>query len=160
MKKIAVTLFVFFLFGCTTTEEESNIKHQIIDDIDVYYDDSSVAYNIADDVEAFSEDMSNILIEKHSEISNGAIFRRIGRFSSDGDSFQDTAVLVWLSQETIDSIDFEQWLPSSQSLYVEADAIWAHRDFQLSGADRTRPGSNNEETPDVYFSLISSIEED
>lgn len=160
MKKIGIMVFAFLLFGCTTTEEESNIKHQILDDIDVYYDDSSVAYNIEDDVDAFSEEMSNILIENHAEISNGAIFRRLGRFTSNGDSFQDTAILVWLSQETIESINFEQWTPSDQSLFREADAIWAHRDFQLSGADRPRPGSDNDETPEVYFTLISNVEED
>lgn len=131
-------------------------EYELINDIAVFTDDSDLLWSEKGHVDNFAYDMALKLEGNHEELENGAIFRSIKVLIDPyGNETPTNVIIVYLTQGTIERINFDNWPNSQDDLYYVADAYWSHGLYTYGKLNDTKSGA--EFAPDLYYDLIMGM---
>lgn len=127
----------------------TNIKQ---DGYDVYERDAGMPLSENSSVKHFSMEMSNKLKEDHQNIEQGAIFKDIMKFEDEkGNETKMVAAIVYVSNESINEINYKNWPKNPESLYDVADGIVFHAYINNNDVAKTR---NQDEIPQQFYDML------
>lgn len=139
-----------------TKQAATKQGYELIDDVAVFTDDSDLFWSEKGHVKNFSYDMALKLKDSHEKLDNGAIFRSVKvLIDSYGNETPTNVIIVYLTQETIEEINFDNWPNSQDDLYNVADAYWSHGLYTYGKLNDTKSGA--EFAPDLYYDLIMGM---
>lgn len=144
------------------SEEETKndkIKHEVIDGVDVFTYTNISVISFKNQLSNFSIEMTDLLVDQHDQIDNGAVFRTISTIE-DNKGNQETVYTaqVYYTQDTIDEINYDNWPRLvGEDLYNTADSVMIHHLLRDQTDIENKP---YDDTPDFYTFTIGTEYED
>ena len=135
----------------TAVYKDTDFTHSVEENIDVFETDKTISGSMKNYADNFFRKSTELLRENHEELKNGVIFvDKIGATDSYGNKKTINSIVVWLSQETIDKIQFENkdWGKSPEDIYNVADTVYMMSDTMT---DKYEGKTGNPDAPDAYF---------
>lgn len=133
-------------------KDSEKIKHNKQDGFDVYERDGGMAFSENSSIKHFSMEMSNRLKKDHKKIDNGAIFKDVMEFEDKkGNKEKIVAIVTYISKETIDEINFDNWPNNPESLYDVSDGVVFHYYINDNKIAKTR---NQDEIPQQFYDML------
>lgn len=133
-------------------KKKESIKHNKQDGYDVYERDGGMPFSENSSIKHFSMEMSNKLKKDHKKIDNGAIFKDVMEFEDKkGNEEKIVAIVAYVSKETIDEINFNNWPNNPESLYDVSDGIVFHYYINDNKIAETR---NQDEIPQQFYDML------
>lgn len=133
-------------------KKNESIKHNKQDGFDVYERDGGMAFSENSSIKHFSMEMSNRLKKDHKKIDNGAIFKDVMEFEDKkGNEEKIVAIVTYVSKETIDEINFDNWPNNPESLYDVSDGVVFHYYINDNKIAKTR---NQDEIPQQFYDML------
>lgn len=133
-------------------KKKESIKHNKQDGYDVYERDGGMPFSENSSIKHFSMEMSNKLKKDHKKIDNGAIFKDVMEFEDKkGNEEKIVAIVAYVSKETIDDINFDNWPNNPESLYDVSDGVVFHYYINDNKIAETR---NQDEIPQQFYDML------
>jgi len=139
--------------------KEDKIKHEVIDGVDVFTYTNISVISFKNQLSNFSIEMTDLLVDQHDQIDNGAVFRTISTIE-DNKGNQETVYTaqVYYTQDTIDEINYDNWPRLvGEDLYNAADSVMIHHLLRDQTDIENKP---YDDAPDFYtFTIGTEYEE-
>lgn len=133
-------------------EKNEDITHKKQDGYDVYERDGGMPFSENSSVKHFSMEMSNKLKKDYKNIDKGAVFKDVMEFEDKkGNESKMVAVVVYISKDSIDEINFENWPKNPESLYDVADGVVFHAYINNNDVAETR---DQDEIPQEFYDML------
>lgn len=133
-------------------KKDEAITHTKQNGYDVYERDGGMPFSENSSVKHFSMEMSNKLKKDHKNINEGAVFKDVMEFEDKkGNESKMVAVVVYISKESIDEINFENWPKNPESLYDVADGVVFHAYINDNDVAETR---DQDEIPQEFYDML------
>ena len=111
-----------------------------------------MAFSENSSIKHFSMEMSNRLKKDHKKIDNGAIFKDVMEFEDKkGNKEKIVAIVTYISKETINEINFDNWPNNPESLYDVSDGVVFHYYINDNKIAKTR---NQDEIPQQFYDML------
>lgn len=133
-------------------DKKEDITHTKQNGYDVYERDGGMPLSENSSVKHFSMEMSDKLKKDHKNINEGVVFKDVMDFEDKkGNESKMVAVVVYISKDSIDEINFKNWPKRPESLYDVADGVVFHTYINDNDVAETR---DQDEIPQEFYDML------